>query len=114
MTESEKFIFKTLQWFLALGVTLLLFGMGYMISFGVSMYNWQNTHERKQDKEMIYIINRLYIDSVQCQSNTMEINIIKSRLIDAGINDIDFPKNEAVLPKKKQLTNTKINLLWPE
>ncbi len=102
MTESEKFIFKTLQWIIALGVTLLVFGMGYFIEFDVSMYNFRRTHERAHDKMDKYVIERLYIDSINCQDNRRRIGIIESRLTDVGINEIEYPKSEAALNEKKK------------
>jgi hypothetical protein len=102
MTESEKFIFKTLQWLIALGVTLLLFGFGYFISFLVSM----NSKQNYQGDQIKYLIHYVYTDSihnVRCEVRVKELE----RKVESTF--YVKPKIEAVLPKQ-ELTHTEPNL----
>jgi len=93
MTEYEKFIFKSLQWFIALGVTLLLFGLGYFISFAVSEHNRND----KQDIAIEHVREAHYQDSIRININTRDISIIKAIITRKGNNVLNYPNLEAAL-----------------
>ena len=108
MTEQEKFIFKTLQWFLSLGVTVMLFLQGYMITFVYDTYSWKFNHEIHHQVNESYYIRRIYIDSTNCVNMKSDISKIKTYL---NATSKDFPKLEAILPKEDEQTITEQNLL---
>ena len=80
MTEAEKFYFKVLQWIIALGTTLLLFGMGYLISFGVSMWTWQQKHDFDTQTWRENVIRRMYVDSINYNEMDKRIVEIETKL----------------------------------
>jgi len=95
MTENEKFIFKTLQWFMALGVTVMLFLQGYMITFMFETYTWKGNHEIHHQINEIYYNRRIYIDSTNC-------NTINKRLVVLEEMILKNPKMFGILPKKQE------------
>lgn len=102
MTEQEKFIFKTLQWFMALGVTVMLFLQGYMITFIFDTYSWKGVHEFKHNSLENYYTKRIYIDSSVNAQQNIRLENIENCLY----------KDSAILPKKQEEeTNAEINLL---
>lgn len=102
MTEQEKFIFKTLQWFMALGVTVMLFLQGYMITFIFDTYSWKGTHEYKHNYLENYYIRRIYIDSAVNVQQDLRIDNIEKQIY----------KGEAIIPKKEhEITNAEIEIL---
>lgn len=107
MTEQEKFIFKTLQWFMALGVTVMLFLQGYMITFIFDTYSWKSQHEMKHNINDAYYLRRIYIDSTNCNMFRSEIVNIKKHI---NILEIQNPKLEAIL-KREEEVNTNIENL---